>query len=128
MEQKEKIVKLAVFKGSFVVNRLGKPQQITPQDGFLDFYESEARYLVDFLNITDKNTAKIGEEMVSQYNNDVLLEAKNDEIKALKAQLEALQASKEVATTEVKQRGRPAKNKEEAVEVESNQENQEPQA
>lgn len=128
MEQKEKIVKLAVFKGSFVVNRLGQPQKITPQDGFLDFYESEARYLVDFLNITDKNTAKIGEEMVSQYNNDVLLEAKNDEIKALKAQLEALQASKEVATTEVKQRGRPAKNKEEAVEVESNQENQEPQA
>lgn len=128
MEQKEKIVKLAVFKGSFVVNRLGQPQKITPQDGFLDFYESEARYLVDFLNITDKNTAKIGEEMVSQYNNDVLLEAKNDEIKALKAQLEALQASKEVATTEIKQRGRPAKNKEEAVEVESTQENQEPQA
>jgi hypothetical protein len=128
MEQKEKIVKLAVFKGSFVVNRLGQPQKITPQDGFLDFYESEARYLVDFLNITDKNTAKIGEEMVSQYNNDVLLEAKNDEIKALKAQLEALQASKEVATTEVKQRGRPAKNKEEVLEVESTQENQEPQA
>lgn len=128
MEQKEKIVKLAVFKGSFVVNRLGKPQQITPQDGFLDFYESEARYLVDFLNITDKNIAKIGEEMISQYNNDVLLEAKNDEIKALKAQLEALQANKEVATTEVKQRGRPAKSKEETVEVENSQENQEPQA
>lgn len=128
MEQKEKIVKLAVFKGSFVVNRLGKPQQITPQDGFLDFYESEARYLVDFLNITDKNTAKIGEEMVSQYNNDALLEAKNDEIKALKAQLEALQANKEVATTEVKQRGRPAKSKEETAEVEKSEENQEPQA
>jgi hypothetical protein len=128
MEQKEKIVKLAVFKGSFVVNRLGKPQQITPQDGFLDFYESEARYLVDFLNITDKNTAKIGEDMVSQYNNDVLLEAKNDEIKALKAQLEALQANKEVATTEVKQRGRPAKSKEETAEVEKSEENQEPQA
>ncbi len=128
MEQKEKIVKLAVFKGSFVVNRLGKPQQITPQDGFLDFYESEARYLVDFLNITDKNTAKIGEEMVSQYNNDVLLEAKNDEIKALKAQLEALQTNKEVATTEVKQRGRPAKSKEETAEVEKSEENQEPQA
>lgn len=128
MEQKEKIVKLAVFKGSFVVNRLGKPQQITPQDGFLDFYESEARYLVDFLNITDKNTAKIGEEMVSQYNNDALLEAKNDEIKALKAQLEVLQANKEVATTEVKQRGRPAKSKEETVEVEKSEENQEPQA
>jgi len=128
MEQKEKIVKLAVFKGSFVVNRLGKPQQITPQDGFLDFYESEARYLVDFLNITDKNIAKIGEEMVSQYNNDVLLEAKNDEIKALKAQLEALQANKEVVTTEVKQKGRPAKSKEETAEVENSQENQEPQA
>lgn len=128
MEQKEKIVKLAVFKGSFVVNRLGKPQQITPQDGFLDFYESEARYLVDFLNITDKNIAKIGEEMISQYNNDALLEAKNDEIKALKAQLEALQANKEVATTEVKQRGRPAKSKEETVEVEKSEENQEPQA
>lgn len=128
MEQKEKIVKLAVFKGSFVVNRLGKPQQITPQDGFLDFYESEARYLVDFLNITDKNTAKIGEDMVSQYNNDVLLEAKNDEIKALKAQLEALQANKEVATTEVKQRGRPAKSKEETAEVEKSEKNQEPQA
>lgn len=128
MEQKEKIVKLAVFKGSFVVNRLGKPQQITPQDGFLDFYESEARYLVDFLNITDKNIAKIGEEMISQYNNDVLLEAKNDEIKALKAQLEALQANKEVATTEVKQRGRPAKSKEETAEVEKSEENQEPQA
>lgn len=128
MEQKEKIVKLAVFKGSFVVNRLGQPQKITPQDGFLDFYESEARYLVDFLNITDKNTAKIGEEMVSQYNNDALLEAKNDEIKALKAQLEALQANKEVATTEVKQRGRPAKSKEETAEVEKSEENQEPQA
>jgi hypothetical protein len=128
MEQKEKIVKLAVFKGSFVVNRLGKPQQITPQDGFLDFYESEARYLVDFLNITDKNTAKIGEDMVSQYNNDALLEAKNDEIKALKAQLEALQANKEVVTTEVKQRGRPAKSKEETAEVEKSEENQEPQA
>lgn len=66
--------------------------------------------------------------MVSQYNNDVLLEAKNDEIKALKAQLEALQANKEVATTEVKQRGRPAKSKEETAEVEKSEENQEPQA
>jgi len=116
----EKIVKLAVFKGSFVVKRLGKEELVKPSDGFLDYYESEANYLKNLLNIKDPEVAKIAE--ADTKTQDVLVE-KDKEIEVLKAQLEALKVNSPVASEPKK--GRPAKVKNEEESVEAQVENQE---
>lgn len=154
MQNRENIVKLAIFQGAKRVTRLGNIEVIQGDGIFRDYYESEASLILENLNVNgneiaklmDNNTlgavnnVKVLQEQVQELQNklteleninsnkDILIGNLQASEASLKAQLEALQANKEVATTEVKQRGRPAKSKEETVEVEKSEENQEPQA